>query len=104
MNFVTIRRWALKQGADEGALLALVRDEIVPAYRAQPGCLSLNLLRVYDSNSYFAITYWEDRAAFDRWVGPDGQTWRDTYRPVLERWLELMAFQEEHDADLVIVG
>lgn len=104
MNYVTIRRWALKSGSDEETLLRLVQDEVVPAYRAQPGCLSLNLLRVHDTNSYFAITYWESKAAFDAWTGPDGQSWRDAYRPVLQRWLEMMAFQEEFDADLVIVG
>lgn len=103
-NYVTIRRWALKEGASEDDLLALVRDGIVPAYKRQPGCLSLNLLRVVEPRSYLAVTYWESHEAFDAWSGPEGQGWRDASRATLERWLELMVFQEEWDADLLIVG
>jgi quinol monooxygenase YgiN len=103
-NYVTMRRWALKEGAQEQALMDVVRDGIVPAYRKQPGCLSLNLLRVGAGPSYLAVTYWEDRGAFDRWAGPQGQGWRDAYGPTLERWLELMVFQEEWDAELLIAG
>lgn len=103
-NYVTLRRWALKDGADESAVLALVQDEIVPAYRRQPGCLSLNLLRVVTPPSYLAVTYWDSRASFEAWAGPPGEAWRDAYRATLERWLEMMAFQEEMEADLLIVG
>jgi hypothetical protein len=103
-NYVTIRRWTLKEGADEGAVLALVRDQIAPAYRSQPGCLSLNLLKLRDQPSYLAVTYWDSRASFDAWAGPPGQPWRDAYRPTLERWLELMAFQDDMEAELLVVG
>jgi heme-degrading monooxygenase HmoA len=103
-NFVTLRRWALREGASEDELLALVRDGIVPAYRRQPGCLSLNLLKVADSSSFLAITYWDSRASFENWAGEAGHQWREDYRPTLERWLELMVFQEELEADLLIVG
>ena len=44
-QFVTIRRWALKDGASENELVAHVRDRLIPAYREQPGCLELELLR-----------------------------------------------------------
>lgn len=103
-DYVTMRRWAIREGVDEAALLALVRDGIVPAYREQPGCLSLNLLRVNNPPSYLAVTYWESKAAFDAWAGAAGQTWRDDHRPTLERWLEMMVFQEEWDAELLVRG
>jgi hypothetical protein len=103
-NFVTIRRWALREGANEDEVVRLVDDEIVPAYRRQPGCLSLNLLRVHNSPSFLAITYWENRTSYESWAGDAGQQWRDDYRPTLERWLGLMVFQEEMEADLLIVG
>jgi heme-degrading monooxygenase HmoA len=103
-NYVTVRRWAMKEGASEDDLVAVVRDGIVPAYRKQPGCLSLNLLRLTTGRAYLAVTYWESRAAFDAWAGPPGEPWRAEHRATLERWLELMVFQEEWDADLLIVG
>lgn len=103
-NYVTMRRWALKDGASEDDLITLVRDGIVPAYKKQPGCLSLNLMRVTEGRAYLAVTYWHDKAAFDAWAGPSGETWRSDHRATLEHWLQLMVFQEEWDADLLIVG
>lgn len=103
-EYVTIRRWSLKDGADESALVALVRDGIVPAYKRQPGCLKLELLRVADPASYLAITYWESRAFFGAWAGESGQSWRDAHRLTLERWLELMSFNDEWNAELLVSG
>lgn len=103
-DHVTIRRWALKPGVDEAALLSFVNENIVLAWRKIPGCLSLNLLRVHDGVSYLAVTYWRSKTDFESWTGPDGQPWRDEHRAILERWLEYMAFQDEMDADLLVVG
>lgn len=101
---MTIRRWSLRDGADEAKLVALVRNEIIPAYKRQPGCLHLDLLRVTAGGSYFAFTRWESRAAFDAWAGPAGEEWRTAYRPALEKWLEMMAFNEDWDADAIVTG
>lgn len=103
-EFVTIRRWALKEGATEPQLVEHVRDAIIPAYKEQPGCLDLELLRTSDAGSYLAITHWAGRSSFEAWAGPEGQTWRDRHRPTLERWLELMAFQAEWDAEELASG
>jgi heme-degrading monooxygenase HmoA len=103
-DFVTMRRWALKPGVDEATLLSFVNDGIVPAWRKIDGCLSLNLLRVRNPASYLAVTYWESKDALDRWSGVGGQSWRDEHRAVLERWLDLMVFQDEQEADLLVVG
>ena len=103
-EYVTFRRWQLKEDATEAALVVLVRDEIAPAYRTQPGCNGLELLRVAieDTRSYVAITRWQSRAHFDAWTGEGGQTWRDNYRRTLERWLQMMTFEEEFAAEQVI--
>jgi heme-degrading monooxygenase HmoA len=101
-EYVTIRRWSLKEGATEAALLALVKEGIIPAYRNQPGCQRLQLLRIGEPPSYLAVTYWEDHAAFERWAGPDNQAWRDSYRSTLERWLDLMTFEQEWDAEQLL--
>lgn len=103
-DYVTIRRWSLKPDYDELALLSFVSDGIVPAWRAIPGCLSLNFLGVRGGTSYLAVTYWESKDAAERWAGSGGQAWRETHRGVLERWLELMTFQDEMETDLLIVG
>ncbi len=56
-EYVPIRRWALKEGAVQEPLVALVRDEVIPAYKQQPGCLKLHLLRMPDPGSYLAMTH-----------------------------------------------
>jgi len=103
-EYITIRRWTLKDGVAESDLVALVRDGIIPAYKKQPGCLRLMLLRVVDPPSYLATTHWESKAAYDLWAGEGGQSWRDEYRPTLERWLEIMSFQDEWETDLVVTS
>ena len=103
-EFITIRRWALKPGADEAVLVAHVRDAIIPAYKEQPGCLQLELLRMSDLHVYLAITHWADRAAFEAWAGAGGEAWRDRHRETLTRWLALMTFEAEWDAEDIVSG
>ncbi len=103
-NYVTIRRWALKPGHDEAEILSFVNEGVVAAWRKIPGCLSLNFLRVRDGASYLAVTYWESKEDCDRWAGAEGQSWRDEHRSILERWLQLVAFQDELETDLLVVG
>jgi heme-degrading monooxygenase HmoA len=103
-DYVTIRRWSLKQKTDEAALLSFVNDGIAPAWREIPGCLSLNFLRVRGGPSYLAVTYWQSKEAAETWAGPGGHDWREKHRGILERWLELTSFQDEMEADLLIVG
>ncbi len=91
-QFISVRKWTLKDGASEEALLSLVRDAVVPAYRLRPGCLKLALVRLQESRSFLAITYWADRrAAATR--APEG--WEQSYARVLEQWDRLMTFEEE---------
>jgi quinol monooxygenase YgiN len=103
-EYITLRRWMLKEGAEEAPLLALIRDEIVPAYKRQPGCRLLELVRLTPERTYLAVTVWESRAAFDAWAGEGGQTWRDAYRLSLERWLELMTFLDDTTGEVVLSG
>ena len=101
---MTCRRWQLNEDATEAAIIALVRDEIAAAYRTQSGCNRLELLRIAaeDTRSYLAITHWQSRAHFDAWIGEGGQRWRDNYRATLERWLQMMTFEEEFAAEQVL--
>ena len=101
-EFATIRRWALNEGASEEQLLTLVRQRMIPAYKKAPGCLRQHLFRAGTPSTYVALTFWESKAAADAWSGPAGQAWRDEHRQTLARWLELMSFREELDAEVMV--
>ena len=58
----TIRRWALREGADEATLLAFVKEKMIPAYKTVPGCLRQHLFRAGDPATYVALTFWESNA------------------------------------------
>ena len=100
-EFATIRRWALNEGATEEQLLALVREKMILAYKQVPGCLRQHLFRAGNPATYVALTFWDSKASADAWFGPAGQAWRDEHRETLARWLELMSFREELDAEVV---
>lgn len=104
VDYVTIRRWALKPDQNEPDLVSFVSGQLAPAWRKIPGCLSLNLLRLRGEPSYLAVTYWETSDACDAWGSGAGQSWRDEHGAVLERWLQLMSYQDEMEADLLVVG
>jgi heme-degrading monooxygenase HmoA len=101
-EFATIRRWSLNEGADESTLLALVTEHLIPAYKNVPGCLRQHLFRAGGPRSYVALTFWDSKASADAWAGDGGQAWRDEHRDTLARWLELMSFREELDAEVVV--
>jgi quinol monooxygenase YgiN len=102
-EFVTFKRWRLKDGRQESELATLVQDEIIPAYRKLPGCLRLGLLRVEGSRSYLATQHWESRTARDATLNDASyRTWWDAYKPTLERWDQTMAFEEEWEAEVLL--
>ncbi len=101
-EFATIRRWSLNDGASEADLLALVRERLIPAYKAVPGCLRQHLLRAGDQRSYLALTFWDSKGSADAWAGAAGEAWRQEHGETIARWLELMSFREEFDADVLV--
>ena len=100
-EFATIRRWVLNEGAAEAALLALVGDRLIPAYKQVPGCLRQHIFRTGGPRSYVALTFWDSEASADAWAGAAGEAWRNEHRDTLARWLELMSFREEFDAEVL---
>ena len=46
-EFVTFKRWTLRDGREESELVKLVREGIVPHFSKLPGCLRLGLLRIH---------------------------------------------------------
>ena len=105
-EFITFKRWALRDGQQESELIRLVREEIVPHFERLPGCLGLGLLRIAGTRSYLALQHWENRDTWHATIGSnDYESWYEAYTPTLERWDELMIFEEEWESeDLLETG
>ncbi len=98
-EFTTYKRWTLRPGRDESELVELVRERIVPHFEKLQGCIGLGLLRIEGTRSYLALQYWESRERWSETTGSDYyKTWYEEYLPILDRWDEIMAFEEEWDA------
>ena len=102
-EFVTFKRWTLRDGREEKELVKLVSEEIVPHFSKLPGCLRLGLLRIVGTRSYLALQHWQCR---ERWreVTESGyyRIWYREYVPILQRWDELMVFEQEWDTEDVL--
>lgn len=102
-EFITFKRWILREGEAESDLLALVREEIEPHYQQLPGCLGIGLLRILGTRSYLALQYWQSCDAWQAAVCSDEYAaWLEAYRPALERWERLMAFEDEWETEDVL--
>ncbi len=98
--FITFKRWALKDGRTESGLVKFVREEFQPHYAKLHGCLGLGLLHVSGTRSYLALQYWESREHWLETTSSDYyQTWWQAYIPLLERWDEILEFEEEWEAE-----
>ena len=94
--FTTFKRWALKEGFSESELTALVREAIAPAYACLSGCHGIGLLRIEGTQSYLATQHWQSREARDAAISSDPYAlWWSAYLPTLEKWDEMMGFEDE---------
>ena len=99
-EFITYKRWTLRPGRDESELVELVRERIVPHFRKLQGCIRLGLLHIEGTRSYLALQHWESRERWRATTGSDYyRTWYEEYRPILDRWDEIMLFEEEWDTE-----
>lgn len=99
-EFITFKRWALRDGRQEAELVDLVREEIIPHFKKLPGCLRLELLHIADTRSYLAIQHWKNRDTWHTTIGSNFYgSWYEEYRPTLERWDKLMTFEEEWQSE-----
>ena len=75
----------------------------MPKYEELPGLLRLGLLHIEGTRSYLALQYWESR---DAWrAASDGdfyKAWYQGYKPTLERWDEIMTFEEEWECEDIL--
>ena len=99
-EYITIKRWSLREGRQESELVQLVRDEIASHYEKLPGFLRLELLHIAGTRSYLALQHWKNRDAWRATVESDDyESWLQGYAPMLERWDKLMIFEEEWQSE-----
>ena len=99
-EFITYKRWALRPDREESELVELVRRRIVPHFNKLQGCLRLGLLRIEGTQSYLALQHWESRERWRETAGSDYyKTWYEEYQSILDRWNEIMLFEEEWEAE-----
>ena len=99
------KRWRLRPGVEEAALVALVREEIVPHYRALDPAAVLGLLRTDTPGEYLATQLWpsgEYRA--EVCSGERYAQWFSDYKPILERFDALIEFVDETDSNEMASG
>lgn len=101
--FVTYKRWRLQDGKQEADLVALVQNEIVPHYAKLGGVVQLELQRIRETQSYLALQHWQSRAVWQATTASAFyQTWFGAYEPILTRWDQLMVFEEEWEAEVIL--
>ena len=102
-EFVTCKRWTLRDGRVESELVRLVREEIVPHFSKLPGCLRLGLLGIVGTRSYLALQFWQCRERWCEAMKSDYyRIWYREYVPILQRWDELMVFEQEWGTEDVL--
>ena len=99
-GFITFKRWTLREGRKESELVKLVREEIAPHYKKLPGCQGLGLLRIEGAQSYLTLQFWQSREHWHATTNSDYyHTWHQEYVPILNRWNEIMEFEEEWEVE-----
>ncbi|MCE7982927.1 MAG: hypothetical protein DYG89_17220 [Caldilinea sp. CFX5] len=102
-EFVTYKRWRLKDGKEEADLVALVRNEIAPHYARLSGSVGLELQRISGSRSYLALQHWPSRAVWETTRAfASYQAWFAAYEPILARWDQLMTFEDGWEAEEIL--
>lgn len=99
-EYITVKRWRLKDGREEAELLRIVRRQIEPHYQLLSGAVRLGLWRIGGSRSYFAVQYWRSRADWEAAAtAVSYRDWWKRYEAILKRWDEVMEFEDEWNAE-----
>jgi hypothetical protein len=99
VEYLTYRRWRLRDGVDVADVHALVRDRIVPHYHRLDPAVRLELEMIDRTRSVLAIQRWPDRARRAAVEASDGYAaWLDAYRPILRLWDGLVEFEAEWES------
>ena len=90
----------MRNGRRESELVTLVREEVAPHFGRLTGCIRLGLLRIEDTRSYLALQYWIDSETWQETTSSvDYEAWLREYEPILDRWNEIMTFEDEWECE-----
>jgi hypothetical protein len=104
-QFITMKRWRLREERQEAELVELVEGAIVPHYQQLSDAVRLGLWRIDGTRSYLALQYWRSRADWASVRQSEAfQDWFHKYEPILERWDEFMEFEDEWEAEELLSG
>ena len=99
-QFITMKRWRLKEEWQEAELLDLVKGAIVPHYKQLSDAVRLGLWRIAGTRSYLALQHWQSRAAWEAATqSASFQEWFGRYVPILVRWDEMMELEGEWETE-----
>lgn len=102
-EYLTYRRWRLRDGVDVTDVDALVRHRIVPHYGRLDPAVRLGLESIDGSRSILAIQRWPDRTRYQRALASTGfAAWLAAYRPILQEWDGLVEFETEWAAERLL--
>ena len=99
-EYITSKRWSLRDGRQESELVELVREETASHYEKLPGFVRLGLLHIAGTRSYLALQHRKNRDTWRATVESDDyESWLQGYGPMLERWDKLMIFEEDWECE-----
>lgn len=102
-EFVTYKRWRLKEGKQEAELVALVQNAIIPHYATLSSAVRLGLQHIRETRSYLALQHWPSRAVWETTTtSAVYQNWFNAYEPILARWDQLMEFEDAWEAEVIL--
>ena len=65
--------------------------------------MRLGLHRIRDSKSYLALQQWQSPEAREATTSSERyRSWLREYEPILARWDQLMEFEEEWEAEVIL--
>lgn len=90
------KRWQLRPGVLSEDVVALVQQQVVPAYQRLSDDVTLGLELSLDGTSVVSIQRWASRESQEAVMSSDGfASWWADYQPALAEWDRLLEFVSE---------
>ena len=90
------KRWQLRPGVHPDDVVALVQQQVFPAYQRLSDDVTLGLELSLDGTSVVAVQRWVSREAQEAVASSDSYAgWWANYQPALAEWDRLLEFVSE---------
>ncbi|WP_380164802.1 hypothetical protein [Jannaschia sp. R86511] len=95
-SLVLHKQWQLRPGVSPDDVVALVQQQVLPAYQRLSDDVTLGLELSLDGTSVVAVQRWLSPEAQEAVVSSDSYSaWWADYQPALAEWDRLLAFVSE---------